>query len=62
MTGLPVAVTSRLGDNVVVKTFTDASHTGILADKRLLKEVERIATGKRKSGPWIDISTLLQEA
>ena len=52
----------RLGDNVTLKSFGNASHTGILADKSLLSEVARIATGGRKSGPWIDIGTLLQQA
>ena len=52
----------RLGDNVTLKTFGNASHTGILADKRLLKEITTIATGSRKSGPWIDIGTLIQQA
>ncbi|EIE25135.1 Lecithin:cholesterol acyltransferase [Coccomyxa subellipsoidea C-169] len=51
-----------LGDNVTLKSFGNASHTGILADKRLLSEVARIATGGRKSGPWIDIGILLQQA
>ena len=45
-----------------LKFFGNASHTGILADKRMLKEVAIIATGSRKSGPWVDINTLLQEA
>ncbi|CAL8461900.1 g1431 [Coccomyxa elongata] len=52
----------ELGDKATLKFFGNASHTGILADKRLLKEVAIIATGSRKSGPWVDINTLLQQA
>lgn len=47
---------------VRVKTFANASHTGILGDKRLLKEVAGIATRRRKSAPWIDIGSLLPQA
>ena len=38
-----------------MKTFKDGSHTGLLSDKRLIREVIRIATREQKSVPWTDV-------
>jgi hypothetical protein len=47
--------TCRLGDRATQKTFEGGSHTGLLSDKRLIREVIRIATKERKSAPWTDL-------
>jgi hypothetical protein len=44
---------------VTLKAYSDASHAGVLADKRVLKDIAGIATQRRKSAPWIDIGRLL---
>lgn len=51
-----------LGERATIKTFEDGSHTGLLTDKRLIREVIRIATKERKSVPWTDLGREVQWA